>query len=141
MHGGVLTFTRMVAQTQETIKKLIKSLYSWIRMKTQAQLEIVEYMKAQKPKLHYHGIVWERLGPSQVKCNIDRVCIGNPGLSSYGFSIRDDQGDMIHARAKGLGFTTNTIIESLAIKEAMEYCFENKFKDFTLETDLFVSSK
>lgn len=56
-------------------------------------------------------------------------------MSSYDFCIRDDQGDVIYARDKGLGYTTNTMVKSLVIKEALEYCYDNNFKEFALEID------
>ncbi|KAM3218225.1 hypothetical protein P3L10_022755 [Capsicum annuum] len=69
------------------------------------------------------------------KCNTDGACIGNPWMSAYGFCIRDNKSDLIYARAKGLGFSTNTEAASIAIKETLEYCYENDFKDFIIETD------
>ncbi|KAF3632412.1 hypothetical protein FXO38_26175 [Capsicum annuum] len=81
-----------------------------------------------------HNIV-VKLDMAKVKCNIYEASRGKPGMSSYDFCIRDDQGNVIYARAKGLGVTTNTLAESLAIKEALKYCYENNFKEFILETD------
>lgn len=56
-------------------------------------------------------------------------------MSSYGFCIRDERGDLVYARAKGLGIATNTEVETTAIKEALEYCQGKSFSNFILEKD------
>lgn len=70
-----------------------------------------------------------------IKCNTEGAFRENPGLSAYGFCIRDDKGDLIYARAKGLGLGKNTVAESITIKGALKYYFENDFKNFIRETD------
>lgn len=56
-------------------------------------------------------------------------------MSSYSFCIRDDISDLVYTRAKGLGVSTITEEESIAIKEALEYGYESNFKDLIIETD------
>lgn len=41
----------------------------------------------------------------------------------------------MYARAKGLGLGTNTEVESIAIKEDLEYYYEKHFTNFIIETD------
>lgn len=128
-----MSFTRLVEQVQEVIKKMINSLFPWIKINSQTWPEVVETLGVYKPKIHYHKVVWSKPGVGQVKCNIDGASKGNSGLSSYGFCITDDKGDLIYARAKGLGVSTNTEEESLAIKQALEYCYEENIIDFIIE--------
>lgn len=68
----------------------------------------------------------------KVKCNTYSACRGNSRMIAYGFRIRDDKGDLIYAKEKGLGFSTNTEAKSISIKEALEYCFKNNVNDFII---------
>ncbi|XP_049388482.1 uncharacterized protein LOC125852843 [Solanum stenotomum] len=56
-------------------------------------------------------------------------------MSSFGFCIRDDRGDIRYARAKGIGITTNTEVEVLAIHKVLEYSYYNDLRGITIETD------
>ncbi|XP_060195035.1 uncharacterized protein LOC132624247 [Lycium barbarum] len=60
-------------------------------------------------------------------CNTDRASRGNPGISSYTFCIRDELGDLVYAKAEGIGEATNTQAEMIAIKEALRYCRDRDF--------------
>lgn len=40
-------------------------------------------------------------------CNTDGASKGNPGMSSYGYCIRDGNGDLTYAEANSIGETTN----------------------------------
>lgn len=55
----------------------------------------------------------------------DGASRGNPGLASYGFIIKDDQGVILHQEGKYIGQTTNNIAEYSAIKAALEYAKGN----------------
>lgn len=49
-------------------------------------------------------------------------------------------GDVISARAKGLGICSNIEAERITIKEALDFCGERRITDFLLET-IFLSLK
>lgn len=114
---------------------MVKSFFPWIKLSTWTWIDVVETIRPYKPRLHYHKVMWLKPGIGQAKCDTDGASRGNPGINSYGFCIRDDKGDLIYARAKGLGFDTNTVAEAMAIKEALEYCYDEDLRDFILETD------
>ncbi|XP_060211915.1 uncharacterized protein LOC132639486 [Lycium barbarum] len=66
------------------------------------------------------------------------VSRGNPGLSSYGFCIRDSNGDLVYAEAQQMGIATNMKAETEAIKHALKFCKEHNFQQVQLETDSLV---
>ncbi|XP_070034187.1 uncharacterized protein [Nicotiana tomentosiformis] len=66
---------------------------------------------------------------------------GNPGPSSLGFCKRDDEGDVVYARAVDLGVKTNMAAEAKAILQGLEYCVEHDFYPLILKTDSLVMKK
>ncbi|XP_070036593.1 uncharacterized protein [Nicotiana tomentosiformis] len=75
------------------------------------------------------------------KCNTDGASKGNPGPSSLGFCVRDDEGDMVYTRAVDMGVTTNVVAEAKAILQGLEYCVEHDLHPLILETDSLVMKK
>lgn len=51
----------------------------------------------------------------------DGASRGNPGHSSYGFSIKDDSGRLIYEQGKYIGLATNNFAEYTAVLEALNY--------------------
>ncbi|KAH0636380.1 hypothetical protein KY290_036818 [Solanum tuberosum] len=134
-HGGSLTFNGVVMQVQDMVKKLVKRLYPWIYLESTQWSYITRRLRRYKPTLHYHSVVWRPPDLQKLKCNVDGASKGNPGPSSYGFCQRNSQGDLIYARAAGVGNTTNFEAESLAIYESFEYCWEKQLREVIIETD------
>ncbi|XP_075092125.1 uncharacterized protein LOC142172415 [Nicotiana tabacum] len=90
--------------------------------------------------------MWRRQGQmlpfhGWYKYNIDGASKGNPGPSSLGFYVRDDEGDMVYARAVDLGVTTNVVAEAKAILQGLEYSVEHDLHPLILETDSLVMKK
>ncbi|WMV18240.1 hypothetical protein MTR67_011625 [Solanum verrucosum] len=63
---------------------------------------------------------------------------GNPSASSISFVVRDEEGELIYARAKGIGIATNMEAEALALLEAVWYCQQKDLKEPIIETDSLV---
>lgn len=70
----------------------------------------------------------------------DGASRGNPGYSSYGFSISDQSGNVIYEEGKYLGVNTNNFAEYSAVLEALNYAKKNLLKDVN-EIDFFMDSK
>ncbi|KAH0663665.1 hypothetical protein KY285_028649 [Solanum tuberosum] len=134
-HVGKTTLNGMVMQVQDMVKKLVKSVYPWIHLESKSWPDIVEKLMNYRPKLYVHNVVWTFPNTHRLKCNTDGASKGNPDLSSYTFCLRDSQEDLVYARAAGLGNTTNTEAELMAIYEALEYCLGRQLKEVTIETD------
>lgn len=74
----------------------------------------------------------------------DGASRGNPGPSSYGFTISDGQGKLIYEEGKYIGETTNNVAEYTAVLEAFKYIKSNKKQvtsDKNLQVELYADSK
>lgn len=60
---------------------------------------------------------------SKYRWNISR----NPGRSSIGFVLRDEEGDAHYTRGKEIHETINNEAEALAILEALIFCVEHQY--------------
>lgn len=56
-----------------------------------------------------------------VVCNTDGVNRGNPGRSTYGFCIRNREGNLLYADSKSMETCTNMEAEAQAIWRALSY--------------------
>ncbi|PHU20097.1 hypothetical protein BC332_11248 [Capsicum chinense] len=95
----------------------------------------------------------ENLGISVVKCFLllwlgasdhpklgeDGAYLGKPGIGVIAFCIRNGEGNLVFAKAKGIGETTNVEAEITTIVEALTYCQVQNIKGVTIETDSLVS--
>lgn len=100
--------------------------------------DIFDMLHNQRPTLFYCVVKWKPPDPGWIKCNTDGACRGNPGLSSYGFCIRNSAGDLIYAEADSLGISTNMDAEITAIWKALRYCQQHCFQQVILEADSLV---
>ncbi|KAH0657705.1 hypothetical protein KY289_026453 [Solanum tuberosum] len=134
-HGGNVSLNNMIWQVQDMIRKLLKSLYPWMKIGKEDWPHMVNLLKKYKPRLHYYCVTWKFSARDRVKCNTDGACRGNPGMSALAFCVRDEFGDLIYAAARGIGIATNTEAKSMAIKEALGFCQSINLKEVTIETD------
>lgn len=69
----------------------------------------------------------------------DGASRGNPGQASYGFTISDAHGKLIHEQGEYIGITTNNVAEYTAVLRAFKY-LKKKFIE-KLEIELFADSR
>lgn len=69
----------------------------------------------------------------------DGASRGNPGHSSYGFSIQNNSGKTIYEEGKYIGIATNNFAEYSAVLAALKHV-ENNF-DKSLEINFLMDSK
>ncbi|MEK7616542.1 MAG: ribonuclease HI family protein [Patescibacteria group bacterium] len=69
----------------------------------------------------------------------DGASRGNPGHSSYGFTISDEKGKLTFEEGKYIGVTTNNVAEYTAVLEALRWIKENIKGRVRIE--LYVDSK
>lgn len=55
----------------------------------------------------------------------DGASRGNPGPASYGFTISDGKGKIVHEHGKYIGETTNNVAEYTGVLEAFRWIKEN----------------
>ncbi len=56
--------------------------------------------------------------------NTDGASRGNPGQASYGFVIREENGEVLHEHGEAIGIATNNVAEYQAVLSAFEYVLE-----------------
>lgn len=70
----------------------------------------------------------------------DGASRGNPGHSSYGYSISDKLGKLIYEEGKYIGVTTNNVAEYTAVLQAFKY-IKHKYGKKEVEIELCADSK
>lgn len=71
----------------------------------------------------------------------DGASRGNPGLSSYGFVVLDEEGKVLYEEGKYIGITTNNVAEYTAVLEALT-CVREKFaKKEQVKIQFFMDSR
>ncbi|KAH0712315.1 hypothetical protein KY285_007875 [Solanum tuberosum] len=140
-HGGTVDINDMIWQVQDMIKKIIKSLYPWMKIGKVDWSHMVTLLKEYKPRLHYYSVTWKFPERNKVKCNTDGARKGNPRKSALAFCVRDEVDNLIYATARGIGITTNTEAETMAIKEVLGFCESLNLKGATIETNSFTLKK
>ncbi|PHU09186.1 hypothetical protein BC332_21046 [Capsicum chinense] len=100
--------------------------------------DMINFVTRYKPWIHYHLVKWELPQAGYIKCNTDRACRGNPGIGSYGFYLRNEEGDLIYAQGENIGFTTNVVAEMRALQEEIKYCKENNIIKVQVESDSLI---
>lgn len=70
----------------------------------------------------------------------DGASRGNPGPSSYGFTLSDGKGKLLHQEGEFIGRATNNVAEYTAVSKALEKIKE-RFNQKKLQIKLFADSK
>ncbi len=71
----------------------------------------------------------------------DGASRGNPGQSSYGFTISDPEGNLVFEEGKYLGINTNNFAEYSAVLAALAYVRDNLLNAQPLKVNFFMDSK
>ncbi|XP_075107108.1 uncharacterized protein LOC142180085 [Nicotiana tabacum] len=137
-HGGSMSTNRVIHEINRTLHQLGRVRYAWIPNIPLLWPDMIQYCEGCKPILITTRVTWQLPCHGWYKCNTDGASKGNPRPSSLGFCVRDDEGDVVYARAVDLGVTTNVVAEAKAILQGLEYCVEHDFHPLILETDSLV---
>ncbi|XP_016470893.1 uncharacterized protein LOC107793125 [Nicotiana tabacum] len=87
------------------------------------------------PRLKYDKVIGELPIVGWVKVNTDGASRGNPGRSSIGLCIRNNDRDLVYALGREINATTNTEAETVAILEALRICSAHNYMQVWLQTD------
>ena len=71
----------------------------------------------------------------------DGASRGNPGPASYGFTISDETGKLLHEEGEYIGKTTNNVAEYTAVIAVLKLVKEKYGDRSPLQIDLFADSK
>ncbi|XP_019237121.1 PREDICTED: uncharacterized protein LOC109217336 [Nicotiana attenuata] len=140
-HGGSVSTNRVIHEINRTLHQLARVRYAWMPNIPLLWPDIIQYFEGYKPILITTRVTWQLSFHGWYKCNIDGASKGNPGPSSLGFCMRNDEDDVVYARALDLEVTTNVVVEAKAILQGLEYCVEHDLHPLILETDSLVMKK
>lgn len=70
----------------------------------------------------------------------DGASRGNPGPASYGFTISDENEELLYQEGEYIGTATNNVAEYTAVLEALRYV-QKKYGSENLEIELYADSK
>ncbi|XP_075095490.1 uncharacterized protein LOC142173745 [Nicotiana tabacum] len=129
-HGGSMCTNRVIHEINRTLHQLGRVRYAWIPNIPLLWPDMIQYFEGYKPILITTRVTWQLPCHGWYKCNTDGASKGNPGPSSLGFCVRDDEGDVVYARAVDLGVTTNVVAEAKAILQRLECC-TSEFHSFS----------
>ncbi|KAF6172162.1 hypothetical protein GIB67_003854 [Kingdonia uniflora] len=94
--------------------------------------------KARKPS-RVRSVYWSLPEQGEVKINIDRAALGNPGKGGEGGVFRASDGEVLGAISVGLPIVTTFIAECSAIIESIEHCSSMGWEIAWVEGDSMVS--
>ncbi|TSC87828.1 MAG: ribonuclease HI [Microgenomates group bacterium Gr01-1014_7] len=70
----------------------------------------------------------------------DGASRGNPGPASYGFTVADENGKLLHEGGEYIGETTNNVAEYTAVIRALNWV-KKKYGNQRVQVNLFADSK
>lgn len=116
-------------------------MYPWIVVEKRDWTTLVNMLKYYKSRLYYHSVTWRLPDKGKLKCNTDGAYRGNLGRGVIAFCIKNENGDLVFAKARGLDETTNVEVETLAIMESLTYCQAHNITGIIIETDFLILKK
>lgn len=87
-----------------------------------------------RPKLYFKKVIWRPKQGGWVVCNTNGASKGNLGNSVYGYYIRNEEGNMLYAKAYDIGLSINMKTEAMVWK-TLSYCVEKDFPKVHIQTD------
>ncbi|XP_075100498.1 uncharacterized protein LOC142176491 [Nicotiana tabacum] len=103
--------------------------------------DLLAMMENFTPKLKVTKVMWEFPSAGWLKFNTDGASRGNPGRSSIGFCIRNENGDIVKSVGKEIEETTNIVAEAKAMVEALRFCRFHQYSHVWLQTDSMLLKK
>jgi ribonuclease HI len=76
-----------------------------------------------------------KANPFDIIAFIDGGARGNPGPAGYGVYIRDSKGGVVAELSKFLGVQTNNVAEYSGLVAALEFAFQNGYKNVQVVSD------
>ncbi|KAF9605181.1 hypothetical protein IFM89_014294 [Coptis chinensis] len=80
--------------------------------------------------------IWLPPAYGQIKINTDGAAKGNPGQAGYGSAFKDQDGNFLLIRGKGLDEATSFWAESIGILESVEIAIEKGWLNVWVESDV-----
>ncbi|XP_019234078.1 PREDICTED: uncharacterized protein LOC109214596 [Nicotiana attenuata] len=140
-HGGTVPCSRVIHEVNKTLYYMAKVRYPWLPRIPLLWPEMIKFFENYKPVVVTKRVTWQFPYEGWFKCNTDGASRGNPGPRSYGFFVRDHEGNLVFAKAREIGEATNIVAEAKVVVEGLVLCVERKLHPLIMETDSLVMSK
>ncbi|XP_075092414.1 uncharacterized protein LOC142172648 [Nicotiana tabacum] len=123
-YGDAVTTSRVIYQVSSNLQALMKVRKPGMDMVPHKWQDLLAMMENFTPKLKVTKVMWEFPSAGWLKVNTDGASRGNPGRSSIGFCIRNENGDIVKSVGKEIEETTNIVAEAKAMVEALRCHYE-----------------
>ncbi|XP_070011225.1 uncharacterized protein [Nicotiana sylvestris] len=140
-YGDAVTTSRVIYQVSSNLQALVKVRKPGMDMVPHKWQDLLTMMENFTPKLKVTKVMWEFPSAGWLKVNTDGASRGNPGRSSIGFCIRNENGDIVKSVGKEIEETTNIVAEAKAIVEALRFCRFQQYSHVWLQTDSMLLKK
>nr|XP_016466901.1 PREDICTED: uncharacterized protein LOC107789578 [Nicotiana tabacum] len=140
-YGDAVTTSRVIYQVSSNLQALVKVRKPGMDMVPHKWQDLLAMMENFTPKLKVTKIMWEFPSAGWLKVNTDGASRGNPGRSSIGFCIRNENGDIVKSVGREIEETTNTVAEAKAMVEALRFCRFQQYSHVWLQTDSMLLKK
>ncbi|XP_075099497.1 uncharacterized protein LOC142176265 [Nicotiana tabacum] len=134
-YGDGVRTSRVIYQVSSNLQTLVKVRKPGMIMVPHKWQDLLVVMENFTPKLKVTKVMWEFPSAGWLKVNTDGASRGNPGRSSIGFCIRNENGDIVKSVGKEIEETTNTVAEAKAMVEALRFCRLKQYSHVWLQTD------
>ncbi|XP_075080304.1 uncharacterized protein LOC142165824 [Nicotiana tabacum] len=128
-YGDAVTTSRVIYQVSSNLQALVKVRKPGMDMVPHKWHYLLAMMENFTPKLKVTKVMWEFPSAGWLKFNTDGASRGNPGRSSIGFCIRNENGDIVKSVGKEIEETTNTVAEAKAMVEALRWTGDKKQRE------------
>ncbi|XP_075074740.1 uncharacterized protein LOC142162301 [Nicotiana tabacum] len=140
-YGDAVTTSRVIYQVSSNLQALVKVRKPGMDMVPHKWQDLLTMMENFTPKLKVTKVMWEFPSAGWLKVNTDGASRGNPGRSSIGFCIRNENGDIVKSVGKEIEETTNIVAEAKAMVEALRFCRFQQYSHVWLQTDSMLLKK
>ncbi|XP_060211804.1 uncharacterized protein LOC132639369 [Lycium barbarum] len=134
-HGERKSVGRCIYQIYVTIQNLVRFRNPSIQQIPHSWKDMLQLLEGYITQVKYKKVIWKPPLRGWIMCNTDGASRGNHGRGSFGFCVRNEEGNLIFARAAEIGHVTNNEAEIVAILEAIRWCNNNQFNRIIIQSD------
>ncbi|XP_070021920.1 uncharacterized protein [Nicotiana sylvestris] len=134
-YSDVVITSKVIYQVSSSLQALVKVRKPGMEMVPHKRQDLLVMMENFTPKLKVTKVMWELPSARWLKVNTDGASRGNPGKSSIGFCIRNENGDIVKSVGKQIKETTNTVAEAKDMVEVLRFCRFQQYSHVWLQTN------
>ncbi|XP_060182578.1 uncharacterized protein LOC132612299 [Lycium barbarum] len=112
-HGERKSVGRCIYQIYVTIQNLVRFINPSIQEIPHSWKDMLQLLEGYRTQVKYKKVIWKPSLTGWIMCNTDGASRGNPGRGSFGFCVRNEEGNLIFARAAEIGHVTNNEAETV----------------------------